>query len=170
MTKGLQRSLARGPKSTSPIEKLTLDVNSSISVEATGVGTGSVQVSDFPEGNILFLGAAASLQFDATGQSGITTNWTGDFGVGSAPIAGDTIDGSEGDIIPSTALAAASARLSPVTRGASTSTLSGTVLDNTDGSLEVNLNLVVDDAAISAASTVTAGGQVVISYVVLGDD
>lgn len=45
------------------------------------------------------------------------------------------------------------------------------ILDNTDGSLELNLNLLIDDANISADSqSLTASGELHIVYSVLGDD
>jgi hypothetical protein len=46
-----------------------------------------------------------------------------------------------------------------------------TILDNTDGSLEINLNVLINDASISAdAQAATADGYIVLSYIVLGDD
>ena len=167
MTKGLQRSQDRGPKASANIVKDVIRlVDVSITVESTGVGTGAVVISDFPEGNVLLLGATCTMTFDAIDQAGVTATWTGDFGVGTAPIAGDTIDGTEGNIVPSTALAAATGSVSSRTRGVNAT---NAMLDNTDGSLEVNLNLVVDDVSISADSTILASGDFFVSYVMMGD-
>ena len=45
------------------------------------------------------------------------------------------------------------------------------MLDNTDGSLELNLNLIIDDAAVSADDQdFTVDGYVDLIYAVLGDD
>ena len=76
----------------------------------------------------------------------------------------------EVDLIQSTALGAATAKVSPVARGTHAVAITGTVLDNTDGSLELNLNLLIDDANISGAADFTATGVVELSYIILGDD
>ena len=45
------------------------------------------------------------------------------------------------------------------------------ILDNTDGSLEINLNLLIDDADISADGIpITADGEFQILYTMLLDD
>ena len=88
--------------------------------------------------------------------------------IGSAPTADATLSGSEVDIIASTALGAATAGVSPRARGTNATQV---ILDNTDGSLELNLNLLIDDANISADSqSLTASGELHIVYSVLGDD
>lgn len=168
MSKGLARSLARGAPSKSPIIKQMVPVNAvAISVAGTsGVGWGTAVIGDLPEGNILFLGAIAYLQFTSA-DTDVTTTYDGDYSIGTAPTADATLSGSEVDIIPSTALGAATARLSPVVRGANATQV---MLDNTDGALEINLNLLIDDAAISGTADMTASGFVQLAYIVLGDD
>lgn len=172
MTKGLPRSLARGAAQRQEIIRQTIRVVdlAMLADGATGVGFGSVVLGDVPEGNILLLGAVAYLQFDGPA-SGMTATWDGDYSIGTTATADATITGTDADIIPSTALGAATATLSPMVRGVNTAALSGAVFDNTDGSLELNLNLLVDDATISADdAALVVNGVVHLAYIVLGDD
>lgn len=175
MTKGLQRSLSRAPKGRATaapalpvvqrfeVSALTLTVDG-----ATGVGFGSAVAGDFPEGNINFLGAVAQLQFTGPTDAGLVDTWEGDYGVGTTPAADATISGSDVDIVGSTALAAATAEVSPSTRGIGATPA---VFDNTDGSLELNISLLVDDADISADGIdMTVSGWIEVTFAVLGDD
>ncbi len=168
MPKGLGRSIGRGAPSKSPIVKQMVPVNAvPISVAGTtGVGWGTAVIGDLPEGNILFLGAIAYLQFNSA-DTDVVATYDGDYSIGSAPTGDATLSGAEIDIIPSTALGAATGRLSPVVRGANATQA---MLDNTDGSLEINLNLLIDDANISGTADMTATGFVQLAYIVLGDD
>lgn len=172
--KGLSRSLARGKPQVSPIVKQRIRVTNLAVAVANGSsapGIGSSVLGDFPQGNILFLGAVAYLQFDATGDTDATTTWNGDFGIGTVPNAdADLSDATDVDIVASTAIGPAVARVSPVTRGVHTAANTGTVLDNTDDSLELNLNVMVDDADQSGAISLVVNGIVELSYIVLGDD
>lgn len=136
---------------------------------ATGVGFGTAVIGDLPEGNILLMGAAAYVQFtkDATASS-VTATFTGNYAIGSAPTADATLAGAEVDVVPSTALAAATAGVSPLTRAVNATAV---MLDNTDGSLELNLQMLIADVDISAANQlILATGAVDLVYAVLGDD
>lgn len=167
--KGLVRSHHRGDPQVSPIRNISFLVSKTISVTDGAPGYGTVVIGDFPEGNVLLLGAVSYMQF-LTADADVTATYEGDYSVGTAPTADGTLSGSEVDIIPSTAIAAATAKLSPVTRGATTHALGGTILDNTDGALELNLNLLIDDASISGNADFTVTGQFHVSYIMLGDD
>lgn len=170
MTKGLNRSLSRSPKIRSPIRKHVINLNAlalSI-VGASGNGFGGAIIGGLPEGNILVLGAVAdSMQFTA-GANAITT-FTGTFGVGSTLNAATTIATTSQNIVPVTTLAAATASVSPKTKNSS-SGIAPSMLDNSQKTLNIFLNMTIDDASISGTSPVTATGLIVISYVVLGDD
>lgn len=167
--KGLPRSLSRGV-TQAPIVRQTVPINDVVSVAGTsGVGFGSAVIGGLPNGNLLFLGAVAYLQF-RTADADVQAAFDGDYSIGSAPTADATLSGAEVDIVQSTALGAATAGLSPVARGTHAVAITGTVLDNTAGSLELNLNLIIDDANISGAADFTATGVVELSYIVLGDD
>lgn len=175
MGKGLPRSHSRGVPLEKPIIKQTISISAlAFTVDgASGVGFGTVLIGDFPEGNILFLGAVAYMSVAGPGgDAGLVDAWEGDYGIGTIPTAdGDLGDAGDDDIIPSTALAGATAEVSPRTRGVSTSSECGVIFDNTDGSLEMNLNVLVDDDDISADGIAfTATGELHISYTMLGDD
>lgn len=169
--KGLVRSLARGkPQNQAVIkQRVRLDALAVVIAGATGVGFGTAVAADLPEGNILFMGAASYLQITkASGASGITATFDGDYSVGTTATADATLSGTDANIIGSAALGAATAGVSPVARGTGST---GVLLDNTDGSLELNLNVLIDDAAISADSqTVYVSGVIDLVYAVLLDD
>lgn len=173
MTKGLQRSLSRAPIASKPaaLRRHLIPLNAvAMTVDgATGVGDGQIVAGNLPEGNLIFQSAIAYLTFAGPGgDAGLVDTWAGDFSVGTTPDADDTLTGTDVDIIPSTALAAATAEVSPRTRGAGATQ---TVFDNTDGSLEVNVNLLVDDADISAdAIAFTVSGEIELLYTVVLDD
>lgn len=171
MSKGLPRSLARGGN-RQPVRRLDLKfTNAAISVAGTsGVGFGSAVIGDLPEGNILLLGAVAYATFSGPTSASLVDTFDGDYGIGSTPCDDGTITNGDVDIIQSTALGAATAEVSPRVRGTSASSTAGVILDNTDGSLEINLNLLIDDANISGTVAMTATGVLHLSYVVLGDD
>lgn len=163
--KGLPRSLAHaniGVSKNIPVRNLAIRTTG-----ATGVGFGTSVIRDLPEGNILLLGAVAYLQFTKL-DAETTATFDGDFAIGSAPTADATLSGGEVDIIPSTALGAATAGVSPMVRATNATQV---ILDNTDGSLELNLNLLIDDASVSADDQdFTVNGVVTLAYIVLGDD
>lgn len=167
--KGLPRSLSRSAAGsgssgkTVPIKDLAIRTTG-----ATGVGFGTAVIRGLPEGNILLLGAVAYLQFTKL-DAGTIATFDGDYSIGTVPTADvDVSDPGEDDIIPSTALGAATAGVSPMVRGSNATQV---ILDNTDGSLEVNLNLLIDDASVSADDQdFTVSGVLSLAYIVLGDD
>lgn len=180
MGKGLPRSTARGNPQITDLSKVRVaQVPLTGTVNVTGVAdavdAGEIVLSpDLPEGNILFLGAVANLTVDVT-DADMIADWAGDFSIGTVPNSNDVDvgDAGEADIIPSTQLAADSGvKVTLPTRGASTAALSGVIFDNTDGSLELNLNLLFDDNQITdaAVATVTTSGMMYIAYILLGDD
>jgi hypothetical protein len=174
MTKGSPRIAKRGNPARQEVLKQTFVVkNGALTVNgATGVGFGSAVIGDFPQGNLLFLGAVSYFQF-TTEDAGVTATFDGDYSIGIvATIDTDVADAGEADIIPSTALGAATAKASPTVRGTQSSgALAGVIFDNTDDSLEINLNLLIDDASISANGVAfVVNGQVTILYSILGDD
>lgn len=174
MSKGLPRSMSRGNPQVQEIIKQTV-VADGLAIEidgATGVGFGSAVIGGLPEGNILFLGAIAYMQVSGPGgDAGLVDTWEGDYGVGTTPASDGTITAADVDLIESTALAAATAEVSPRTRANHLLADTGQILDNTDGSLEINVNVLIDDASISADDIAcTLDGEVYLSYIMLGDD
>lgn len=173
MGKGLPRSMSRGAAQRQEVLKQSIVVeNVALSVAgATGVGWATAVIGDLPEGNILLLGAVSYMQF-FTADANPAATYDGDYAIGTTPTADATITGTDANIIPSTALGAATAKLSPLARGTQADgAFTGVVLDNTDGSLELNLQLLIDDANISANGVpFTANGVLHLAYIVLGDD
>lgn len=173
MPKGLSRSLARGRALKKPIINQTIRVNTLVTATAaaTGVGFGNVALAAFPEGNVLFLGAVANLRFSALGAN--ATNaiaaFNGDYSIGSGADADGTLSGAEVNLVASTALGPAVARVTPFARGSGATQV---VLDNTARTLNMNLNVLVDAADITDATsvTLTVEGTLDIAYVMLGDD
>lgn len=171
--KGLPRSMAHAAAATSPtFQRVTYPVKNvtvTVAAAAAGVGFGTAVIGDLPEGNVLYVGGVAYLQF-STADADIGATWTGSYGIGTAPDADGSLATSEIDLIGSSSISAATAKLSPVTRGVSAAD-SSEVFNNTSGSLEVNLNLVVTAADIADASSAdfTANGYVQLVYMVLGD-
>lgn len=168
MAKGLPRSNSRGAPSRSAVVKQAIRVkNVPVSVAGTtGVGFGTAVIGDLPAGNILLLGATAYLQF-STVDGDVQAAYDGDYAIGTTPTADAALAGTEVNVVPSTPLGAATAGVSPVARGAGAT---AAILDNTDDSLELNLNLLIDDVNISGTGDFTVSGVVHIAYVVLGDD
>lgn len=172
--KGLIRSLSRGRsqlKQNVTRHKIRVE-NLSVTVSATGsaVGFGTAVAGDIPEGNILLLGAAAYLTLAGSGSdANLVDTWNGDFAVGSAPDADGSLAGAEVDMLPSTAVGPAVAEVSPRTRSVNATQV---MLDNTDGSLEMNLNVLIDAADITDDQSVilTVNGEIELVYIVLGDD
>lgn len=165
--KGLPRSLGRSAVGGASPKTIPLTNVAIRTTGATGVGFGTAVIGDLPEGNILLLGAVAYVKLTKL-DAGTIATFDGDFSVGSTATADTTLDGTDVNIIPSTALGAATAGVSPVVRATNATQV---VLDNTDGSLELNLNLLIDDASVSADDQdFTVNGFVTLAYIVLGDD
>jgi len=176
MAKGLPRSLARGRKARQEIVKEVREFDVTFTVAASGsaAGLGTAVIGDLPEGNILLLGAVCYVQF-STADTDFTATWDGSFGVGTTADADGTIvNTTDADIVQQTTIAAATSRVSPLTRGVGPEIVNGTplVVDNTDGSLELNLNLVVDAADVTDGEDgeFNAVGKLHLAYIVLGDD
>ena len=172
MVKGLIRSLSRGDKRKQEIVKERIVISSTVSVVSVGsaVGFGTLVIGDFPQGNVLFLGAVSYLNFRGTGSdANLTATWDGDFSIGTGPDANGTLAGIEVDIIGSTAVGPAVAEIAPVVRATNAAQA---IFDNTDGSLEINLNVLIDAGAITDDETVvlTVTGELLLCYTILGDD
>lgn len=171
--KGFFRAMARRPASkvatgggvrviNFPVRNLAITV-----AGASGVGYGTAVLGDLPEGFLNVLGTAARLQFQ-TSDADVQAAFDGDFSVGTTPTADATLSSTDANLIASTALGAATAKVSPVVTG--TGAPLSALLDNSDGSLEVNLNLIVDDANISGDAIFYANGVLTVAVLVLGDD
>lgn len=169
--KGLLRSLSRAKQSAAPVVKKTIPLLDFpiVVAGATGIGFGSAVVMNLPEGNILLLGLVLNATFSkSAGATGVQAAFDGDFGLGTTPASDATITAGDVDLVASTALGAATSGVSPVQRGTNATQV---IINNTAADLEVNLNLLIDDANINAdAQTILVNGDLVIAYIVLSDD
>lgn len=178
MAKGLPRSHARANKSLAPINRDVFVVKGktvTLTEDAGGQPAwATLVVGDFPEGNILFLGAVSYFTFAGSGADGdLGDTWQGNYSVGTTPTIDDTdpLATTFEDLVAVVGIAAATAEVSPRTRATSDAAGQAILYDNTDGSLEINLNILVDAADISGDDSVlTIDGELWVSYVVLGDD
>lgn len=174
--KGLPRSLSRANPSVAAVQKLSIPIDKSFDVTgATGVAQfATAVIGDFPAGNILLLGAVAYIGLSGPGGSAnLTDDFEGDYAIGTTPTADVTLNGTEVNLVPSTAVGPAVAEVQPLVRGCQPSgALTGVIFDNTDGSLEINLNILIDADEVTNAQTVAirAQGALYIAFTVLGDD
>lgn len=170
MGKGLPRSLGRTGAKPVVMKRETYRIGGTVpNIDgASGIGWGTLVVGDLPEGNILVVGAL--LQCTLTEASAnIIATFAGNVSVGSAPTADSTLSAGEVDIIPSTAYLAVTSVAT--VRAVSTASIGGVILDNTDNSLELNVNVLVADASIDADDqTLAISGTLILIYTILGDD
>lgn len=172
MTKGLRRSASRpvgGGKAQAIIRQKFKFVDTVISVVDGAPGYGSVAAFRLPEGNVLLHGFMGYIKL-STSDADITATFDGDISVGTAATADGALSGSEINVVASTALGAATAKVSPSVRLASSSTTTGVIHDNTAADLVFYFNLLIDDAAISGAADFLINGYVEAVYTILGDD
>lgn len=171
--KGLPRSLAHAKpgnelvprRVTYPVRDLAITVTGGAS---TAVGAGTAVLGGLPEGQVLILGAFCSLQFSSDSDE-VAADWQGNFAIGSTADDNSTLDGTDVNVIGSTAIGAATAKLSPVVAAVKGGVV---LLDNTADDLELNLNMTTadDDVTDSEEAVFTANGYVDVVYIVLGDD
>ena len=147
---------------------LTLNKVSIATVDATTAGAhGSLKLYDFPECNLLFLGATCDLTLLA-GAGGITDTAAVVASIGTAQLATDnaTLTGTEADLIASTAgtltAGAGTVKGKTVTAGVA-------VFDGTSTAKDAWLNLAVPDAGSTANDTLTVSGTVTLVWANLGD-
>lgn len=171
MAKGLQRSLSRAPRGKRDIVKERIDLaGDTITVAgASGIGFGSVALGSFPEGFILLLGAQITdlvLTGDGTGH---TSDYDGDYGVGTTPVDDGTISVADENIITEAALGAATANVSP---NLDAGNATAAIIDNSEDDQDLYLNLIIDDAEISADDVVftVTSGTLWLVYTMIGDD
>lgn len=148
---------------------ITLSGRSVTMTDAGAAGShGSVQLFDFPAGNLFFLGATCNLTLTA-GVGGITDTAAVVVGVGTATLATDnaTLTGTEADLVPSTAATLTAG----VGAGKGKSLTAGAVaFDGTSTAKDAWLNIAVPDAGSTANDTITVSGTVTLVWANLGDN
>lgn len=173
MAKGLPRSMGRGVASAAPVvRKLRYPLlNKALAVTggaSTALGFGSANLGGLPEGNLLILGSLAYLRFSSSDADVIAT-WSGNFSVGSTATSDTTLDGTDANIVATTAIGAATDKLSPQLRATGAASF---YLDNTDKLLSVILNMTTADNSVtdSVVGDFIVNGFIDLAVAVLGDD
>lgn len=145
---------------------LTLASTPIATVDAGAAGAhGGVKVYDFPEGNILVLGAVTDLSTLA-GAGGVADTAAVVGSLGSTLVATDnaTLTSTEANVVPSTSgtLVAGAGSIDGVSTGV-------VVLDGTATPADLYLNLAMPDAGSSADDSIAVSGTITITWVNLGD-
>lgn len=172
MTKGVRRSERRpvaGAKRQAIMRQRFTFNNLTLPVVDGAPGYGSVAAFKLPEGNLLIHGGAGYITL-TTADADITTTFDGDISVGSGSTSDGSLAGAEVNLVSSTALGAATAKVSPSVRLVSATANNGVIHDNTANDLSFYFNLLIDDAAISGAADFLVNGYFEVVYTVLGDD
>lgn len=166
MGKGLPRSLGRGAPFKQDVVKQLVKFTKSLSIAngSSADGFGTVVIGDLPAGKIALLATRVRNTVFSTADADATATWNGHIAIGSAPATDVTVTGTKGDLVASTVIGAATAKVSPVQDIAA---YKGTILDNTDGSLEINLNVLVDDASQAGVIDMNVTGILELVYTVL---
>lgn len=133
----------------------------------TGASFGGVKLYDFPEGRLLILGCVANLGFSWIGED-IAQDGSGDFSMGTTITADATLNGTDVDLL------ASSAMLDPFVGGIGTGTgvlAASAQFDGTSTAKDLNLNIIIDDADVAdgASDIVLVTGTVAIHWINLGD-
>lgn len=139
------------------------------------VAFATVVLEGLPQANIWIGSALSYFQVRDVGGAGLIAAFQGNFAVGTTPTANATLDTTKVNIIPSTAFTAAAGvtprvRAAPATDGNGLMSENGKFLDNTDGSLELNGNITILDASISAQAAVRVTGELYLVMATMGDD
>lgn len=156
---------AGGQGASLAIQKLTINlVNKPITIAAAGAGVafGTVPLAALPKGRLLFLAKVVDVVV-STVDTDLITTWNGNWALGSAPDADGSLAGTEVDIVASTALGAATARVSPPTAFINTT---AAVLDNRAGTGEVNWNMfaLAADFTDAGSAIMLLNGEIILTY------
>lgn len=115
----------------------------SLTDETSTIAYGGSKIYDLPEGAVLMLGALSDLAVTKS-SAGVDDDWDGDFALGTAAADNDaTLDGTEDDILPSTATPQASSGATTANGQSTGSEIA--VHDGTSSADDVYLNVLVDD-------------------------
>jgi hypothetical protein len=179
MTRGHKRALdraARKPGSNGLFFRTVL-IDKTIVIPDPGaaVAFASAVIEGLPQANLWIGCALAYFTVRDVGGAGLIAAFQGNFAVGTTPTANATLDTTKVNIIPSTVFTAAAGvtprvRVAPAADGNGLMSENGKFFDNTDGSLELNGNITILDASISAQATVRVQGEIHLVMATMGDD
>jgi hypothetical protein len=146
---------------------LTLTATGVTVANTTGASFGGLKLYDFPAGRILVLGVTADLSFDWSGTD-IAATGSGDFALGTTITADATLNGTDVDLLPSTAMT------DPFVAGVGTgkgALAASAQFDGTGTAKDLNINIIIDDADVEDAATdvVSVTGTITVTWINLGD-
>ncbi len=168
------KNVKRGLPNSQSVRTMVVPIkNLQIPITDPGAGLAawaSAVIGGLPIGNVLILGAVCNLQLSSA-SAGISATFTANFSLGTTATADATLAGTEVNLLPSTAIAAATAKVSPLTRGV---TVADNLMDCTSKTtnktiMPITLNIILPDTSISANSILVANGALWLSYTILGD-
>lgn len=144
-----------------------------ISDDAGVAQYGGVQVYDFPEGLVAFLGGVIDGSLTAGVTGTIIATWDGDVALGTATATtGATLTGTEADLLQSTAVTQAVAKVANVDAVSLATALTESGArwhDGTATAKDMFLNFVIDDDATHTAGTAAFTGTITFTWMNLGD-
>lgn len=136
----------------------------------TGASFGGQQLYDFPEGRIFVLGVTAYFGTIDWSATTIGATGSGDYSLGSTVTTDATLNGTDIDMLPSSAM------LDPFAAGigrsnAGTALAAAAQFDGTTTAKDLFLNAIVDDADVGDGDSdiVLFSGTIVVNWVYLGD-
>jgi len=136
-----------------------------------GVGYGAELLYTFPVGHILVLGVVVDANIDASDQYDTDTNYDddgeGDFSVGTTGTSDTTLDGTDVNLIASTAFTLSAAGETGALDG---DAIASDLFDGTGGAITVYLNALADDADLAGNAIVAFQGTITIHWIELGDN
>jgi hypothetical protein len=146
------------------------DLPVTIADDANVAQYGGVKVYDFPLGLLNTLSAVVSGVLTAGVTGTIIDNWDGDVALGTATATtGNTLTGTEADIMPSVAVSAGASDKDGVVAAVSVATAlteSGARwLNGTATAKDMYLNFVIDDDVSHTAGTATFTGTITITWI-----
>jgi len=151
-------------ESVGALHKTTLTLaDTPVIVDGTsGVGYGGTKIYDLPEGRIFVLGVTAENITITVDTNALDDADGGDVSLGTTAPDDGTVTGTDVDLGPSTSIDAIT-NVTDFALGAAAQ------FDGTATAKDVYLNMLIDDADISAIATNTVDGTIVIHYLNLGD-
>lgn len=187
MSKGATRATRVEGLKTLPalVQTLPFDFVLAITDPGAAIAFATKPIAKVPKGNWLLQAAVSNVIIQDVGGTGLIAAFTGQYSFGTAATVDNTLTGADRDIVGlSTAGVTylAAGGITPKTRGTielagdAALTSAGVLLtnnqrlyDNVNGALNINFNMTVADASISANASVRVRGQLELVHAVLGD-
>lgn len=130
-------------------------------------GHGALKLYDFPAGRILVLGVVADLSVNVHASANIADTGSGDLALGTTGTADGTLNSTDVDLLPSTAIT------DPMVAGVGTAKgalAASAQFDGTTTAKDLYLNLAFDAGDVTTADgEALVSGTIVVTWINLGD-